>query len=167
MPNQLQPNLTRSLWDTLLFAQPLEFAVNMPLEDCLDALSNLALPQTGFLNPTRRTVEVQKMDNDTFKFEICIKRYSRGFMDFTNAKCAGVLFKEHGSARLVVEGKITAGIFLLPLYTSLVAISLASLSSPGFGLIAAGIVIGSIYGLQSWTDRHKLRALIYEALQHN
>lgn len=105
------------------------------------------------------------MDADRYIFEIRVQRYSRGYTDFTNAKCVGFVFIDQKLEKTVIEGKITASLTSLVVYTSLFTILLASLSNPGFGLIAAGIVIGSIYGLQSWADRRRLQALIDEALR--
>jgi hypothetical protein len=167
MSNQLQRKTSPSLWDKLLFAQQFEFAVDMLLHDCLDRLSNLSQPQTGFLNPSRRTVEVQEMDTDAYSFEIHLQRYSRGFIDFTNAKCVGFVFMDQDSKKTIVEGKITLGMMILPLYISLVAIFFASLSSPSLGWSLVLTVVGLLYGLQSWLDHRKLHRLLHDAFQVN
>ncbi|MEO8393670.1 MAG: hypothetical protein ABI700_11830 [Chloroflexota bacterium] len=153
--------------DLLLFARFFEFSLDMTLQDSVDRLMSLTQPQTGFLNASRRTVEVQKADEETYTFEIRVQRYSRGFTDFTNAKCVGLVFKEQKSEGTFIQGKITAGIMMPLLWISLVAIFLASLSSPSLGWSAILVTIGLVYGLQSWLDRRKLRSLIYEAFQRS
>jgi len=165
MSNQLQENSAHSLSDILLFARTFELSLDTPLQECVERLSSLSQPQTGFLNPSCRAVEVQKIDGDRYTFEIRIQRYSRGFTDFTNAKCVGFVFKDQELEGTVIEGKITAAHTSLLVYISLFVIFLTSLSSPSLGWSAVLVVVGLIYGLQSWADRRKLRSLIDDTLQ--
>ncbi|MEO8393671.1 MAG: hypothetical protein ABI700_11835 [Chloroflexota bacterium] len=172
MSNQLQPNTARSLWDKVLFAYPFQITVNKPLQACLDLLSGLSQPSSGFLKSLNRTVQLQKTDEESYKFKIRVNRYGGGAA-IASVKCTGVVFRDSLSDRTVIKAKMTVAKYVI---MTCVYVLLLTFFMPLFlhvpfpysiGFLLLCTVSLGVLWLQVRSDYRKLQALIDDAFPKN
>ncbi len=166
MTRQFQPNAPHSLQDRLLFAQYLEFAVDLSPEDCFDRLMGLQQPRRGTFNPFSITTRNLRTKNHLYETRVAVTRYGRG-MSYNAAKFTSVI-DVNNAGQTTITGEIRAGAMMLFFIVGLIPLFLISIGDArawAFPWIVAAL--GMFYVWEIRSDYLRLRALIYEALQQS
>ena len=150
-----------SFWEKTPYTKEFSYAVRLSADECLARLHDLAKPQTGFWNPSSRTVKITHEVNHV-RFEICSKRYGRGFV-YSSAVAEGIVIAaaEHPEIR-VIKGNVRLGVMIWLYLLVLGVLTLVSASTGDLAYSLPALAICFVFVRRDYNDYQQLRVLLHD-----
>lgn len=156
------------LWRILLLTKRFDIETELSLEECVLRLRSLSQPTRGFLDRTRREVDITRND-DTYEFTVRAMRY-REATPYTTASASGVIVPNEGLDKTVVRGEAElSATHLICIAVLLPAIVFFNTPGERGWLALCVSLFIAAYSLLMWlilfNDRNRLIRLIREELR--